>query len=80
MVKRFKSKDDSFNRNWVTTTKLNLRVGAGITKKKILTMDKDTTVRCYGYYTSVLGVKWLLVQTTINGLKYTGYCSINYLK
>ena len=79
-IEKAKSYDANLNKSYTTTTALNLRVGAGVTKKKELTMAKGTTVRCYGYYTTVLGVKWLLVQTTINGLKYTGYCSSLYLK
>jgi len=79
-IEKAKSYDANLNRSYTTTTALNLRVGAGMTKKKELTMPKGTVVRCYGYYTTVLGIKWLLVQTTINGLKYTGYCSSMYLK
>ena len=79
-IEKAKSYDSNLNKTYVTTTALNLRVGAGVTKKKELLMPKGTSVRCYGYYTTVLGVKWLLVQVKINGNKYTGYCSSIYLK
>lgn len=40
---------------------LNLRTGAGEGKAKITAMPKGATCQCYGYFTSVSGVKWLLV-------------------
>lgn len=73
-----KYKDLSLAKKYTTTTGLNLRTGAGTGKdKKIITcMPKGAKVQCFGYYTMVNGVKWLYVQYG----KYTGYCSINYLK
>ena len=64
----------------VTASSLNVRNGAGITKKKMCAIPKGTKVKCYGYYTSVLGVKWLYIQFTYNGTKYTGFASGAYLK
>lgn len=61
----------------VTATALNLRRGAGITKKSIRVLKKGDKVRSYGYYTKVGLTPWLLVQTE-DGL--TGYCSSKYLK
>ena len=61
------------------TAKLNVRCGAGITKKSIIVIPKGTEVRCYGYYTTVLSTKWLYVQTTCNGKQYTGFISAKYL-
>ena len=58
---------------------LNVRYGAGVTKAKMVTIPKNTEVRCYGYYTSVLGVKWLKVQFTYKGTKYTGFACGKYL-
>ena len=63
----------------VTASWLNVRNGAGITKKKLVAIPKGTKVRCYGYYTSVLGTKWLYVQFTYNGIVYTGFASSKYL-
>lgn len=61
------------------TAALNIRNGAGVTKKKMVTIPKGTAVRCYGYYTSVLGVKWLCIAFTYNGVSYTGFASSKYL-
>ena len=59
---------------------LNIRHGAGVTKKRMVTIPYGTKVNCYGYYTSVLGVKWLKIQFTYLGVKYTGFASSNYLE
>ena len=59
---------------------LNVRHGAGVTKKKMVTIPYGTKVQCYGYYTSVLGTKWLSVQFTYKGVKYTGFASSKYLE
>ena len=39
-----------------------------------------TTVRNYGYYNTVGGVKWLYIQVTLGGTTYTGFSSSQYLK
>ncbi len=59
---------------------LNVRHGACVTKKKMVAIPKDTSVRCYGYYTSCLGTKWLYIQFTYKGILYTGFASSKYLK
>lgn len=59
---------------------LNVRHGAGVTKKKMVAIPKGTKVNCYGYYTSNLGVKWLYIQFIYKNVKYTGFASSNYLK
>ena len=64
----------------VTATKLNVRHGAGLDKKIMVTIPRGTAVRCYGYYTEYLGTNWLAVQFTYNGVKYTGFASSKYLK
>jgi hypothetical protein len=64
----------------VTASSLNIRNGAGITKKKMVAIPKGTKVKCYGYYTSVLGTKWLYIQFTYKDVKYTGFASAKYLK
>lgn len=63
----------------VTASSLNVRNGAGITKKKLVAIPKGTKVKCYGYYTAVLGTNWLFVQFTYNGTTYTGFASSKYL-
>lgn len=74
----------SFNKSvagsYKTTADLNMRNGAGTGNKILTTLKSGTTVRNYGYYTVVGGVKWLYVQATVNNVKYTGFCSSKYLK
>ena len=52
-----------------TNDRYNLRVGAGMDKKVILTLPTGTSVRNYGYYTN----EWYLVKAVVNGIVYTGY-------
>lgn len=82
-----KAKDSA--RNFLTTLAgeykttaswLNVRHGAGTTKKIMVTIPKGTAVRCYGYYTRNLGRNWLYVQFTYKGTKYTGFASDKYLQ
>lgn len=63
----------------VTASALNVRNGAGTGKSIMCTIPKGTTVQCYGYYTTVSGTKWLYIQFTYNGVKYTGFASSKYL-
>lgn len=62
--------------SYKTTSNLNLRVGAGTTKKKIMTIAKNKEVVNYGYYTVVGKTKWFLVKVD----NKTGFCSSKYLK
>lgn len=55
---------------------LNLRLGAGTSKGKILAIPSGGTVKCYGYYNVSGGVKWYYVAYKT----YTGYVSSQYLK
>lgn len=75
-----KFKDESIAGTYITTSDLYLRTSAG--KKEdndIVIMPKGTKVRNYGFYNMNNDIKWLLVTTTIKGVKYTGYCSSKYL-
>jgi uncharacterized protein YgiM (DUF1202 family) len=63
----------------VTASWLNVRNGAGVTKKTMVTIPKGTKVTCYGYYTVASGTNWLYVQFTYNGVTYTGFASSKYL-
>lgn len=58
------------------TDPLTLRAGAGQNKTKLASMPKGSKVKCYGYYTTVSGIKWLLIA--YNG--QTGFASSKYLK
>ena len=64
----------------VTADWLNVRYGAGAVKPKMTAIPKGTKVICYGYYTAVLGVTWLYVQFTYNGVLHAGFVSGKFLK
>lgn len=67
----------------VTALWLNVRNNAGSenTANFVLTsIPQGTKVNCYGYYTTIKGVKWLYVQFIYKDTKYTGFCSSTYLK
>lgn len=70
----------SLSGTYVTTGNVHMRDDAGITKKSLCVIPKGTKVKCYGYYSLSIGVKWLYIQATVNGVKYTGFSSSQYLK
>lgn len=59
----------------VTASALNVRHGAGTSKKIMTTIPKGTKVQNFGYYTKYNGTRWLYIQFTKNGVKYTGFAS-----
>ena len=63
----------------VTASELNVRTGAGTKKAVLVAIPKNTKVKCYGYYTTVSGTKWLYVQFTYKNTTYTGFCSSKHL-
>lgn len=63
----------------VTASKLNVRHGAGTSKKIMTVIKKGTEVRCWGYYTHTLGTNWLYVQFVDKGVQYNGFVSAKYL-
>lgn len=76
-----KSKDNALTGAYkVTASSLNLRMGAGTSKTIITSMPAGAKVNCYGYYTTVSGVKWLLIAYKKGNVTFTGYASIKYLK
>lgn len=75
-----RSSSESLAGTYVTTANLNMRNGAGTGKSVMVTLPKGTKVQNYGYYTSYNGTKWLYVQVTYKNVKYTGFCSSEYLK
>lgn len=72
------SKDKSLAGTYKVTASdfLSLRAGAGTGKTELKRMLPGEKVQCYGYYTSVSGVKWLYV--VYKGI--TGFASSKYLK
>lgn len=63
-----------------TTANLNMRNDAGKNKKALCVIPKGTEVECYGFFNVSGTVKWLYIQVTLDGVQYTGFSSINYLK
>jgi hypothetical protein len=72
-----KSYDKSIAGKYTTTaTLLNMRAGAGKDKTSLCKIPLGSKVHCYGYYTTVSGVKWYLVAHN----EKNGYCSSEFLK
>lgn len=65
---------------YTTTGNVHMRDDAGVTKKSLCVIPKGTKVKNYGYYSTSNGVKWLYIQVTIDGVRYTGFSSSRYLK
>lgn len=59
-----------------TTANLNLRTGAGTSKKSLCVIPKGDEVKCYGYYSTFNGTKWYFVAYKT----FTGFASSKYLK
>lgn len=59
---------------------LHIRNVAGSKTGSMTVLPYGTKVQNYGYYTEVNGVKWLYIQVTYQGIKYTGFSSGEYLK
>lgn len=75
-----RSKDPKLSGTYTTTANVYCRNDAGNNKKALCLIPKGTKVQNYGFYTEFNGVKWLLTQFTLNGVKYTGFTSSQYLK
>lgn len=75
-VEPAKSFDKTLHGSYKTTANLNMRAGAGTSKKILTIIPKDGKVTCYGYYTSVNGVKWYYVTYKT----FSGFVSSKYLK
>lgn len=63
-----------------TTADLYCRNDAGKNKKALCLIPKGTVVRCYGYFNEATSVRWPYIEFVIDGTKYIGFSSINYLK
>ncbi len=59
---------------------LHIRNVAGSKTGSMIVLPCGTKVESYGYYTEVNGVKWLYIQVTYQGVKYTGFSSEAYLE
>ena len=73
--------DDSLKgRYTVTASALNVRNGAGTTKKVLTTIKQGESVLCEGYFNEVDGVKWLYVWFIQGNVTYNAFVSAQYLK
>lgn len=80
LVERAKSFDKAKAGTYkVVVSNLNVRQGAGTTKHILVTIPKETKVKCYGYYTQIEDTIWLYVQFKYNNKNYTGFVSSKYL-
>lgn len=75
-----RQKDASLSGSYVTTANLYCRNDAGTNKKALCLIPTGTKVKNYGFYNTANGVKWLYIQFTMDGVQYTGFSSIEYLK
>ena len=66
--------------SYKTTANVYCRNDAGTNKKALCLIPAGTKVECFGYYTTFSGTKWLYVQFTLDGVKYTGFVCSKYLK
>lgn len=71
--------DITLGRKYRTTAALYCRNDAGTNMKALCKIPANTQVECFGYYNVSNGINWPLVQVTLDGIKYTGFCCIQYL-
>ena len=64
----------------VTVSALNIRDGAGTSKKMLTSIQHGTTVNCEGYYNIYDGVKWLYIWFVQGNVTYSAFACSTYLK
>lgn len=69
----------SFTGTYKSTANLYIRNNAGTDKEALVLIPKNTTVKCYGYYSEHKGSVWFLVQCFFEGVQYTGFTHSGYL-
>lgn len=70
----------SYFGSYKATTNVNIRSGAGTSKKILAVIPKGSSVTCYGYYTVYNNVKWYYVTyKDDNGKNIIGFVSCEYL-
>lgn len=82
VVASAKAKSSDFNLSGVyeTTADLYCRNDAGTNKKALCLIPKNTKVKCFGFYTTVNKIDWYYIQFVMDGVRYTGFSSSQYLK
>lgn len=58
---------------------LHVRNDSKTTAQSLVVLPKGTVVQNYGYFNNEPDGKWLYVQVTYGGIKYTGFSSAQYL-
>ncbi len=74
-----KQYDDKFSGAFTAKHDFNIRCGAGLDKKFMVTVPEGTKVSCGGDFTEISKTKWLYLTANVRGTKYTGYGSIEHL-
>ncbi len=59
---------------------LHVRNEGNIESESMVYLPVGTRVQCYGFYALTNGVKWLYIQVTYEGVKYTGFSSSEFLR
>lgn len=72
--------DNGLVGTYTTTENLYCRDDSGTNKKALCLIPKGTKVKCYGYYNLINNIRWLYIQFVMDGIQYTGFSSIRYLK
>lgn len=75
-----KSSNNLYAGTYKTTANLYCRNDAGSNKKALCLIPAGMEVKNYGFYTVFNGVRWLLIQFVMDGVRYTGFSSSEYLK
>lgn len=76
-----KSKLLSLAGDYETTERIYMRNDAGMAASHMVALPQGTrVVSTKGEYTSYKGSKWMYVEVVYKKIKYTGFCSVNYLK
>ena len=73
---KIKASGYSKGKSFKTTSDLNMRTGAGTSKKVLKVLGKGEVVTWYGYYNTVNGTDWYLV---VDKDGVSGYVSSKYL-
>lgn len=66
--------------DYAAAARIYIRDGAGSHSDALTALPQGQVVTCVsGKYTSFNGTKWLYVETVHQNIKYTGFCSSEYL-